>query len=147
MNTTLLQKLESFQAELTKRILRIPTYTSNNTARMALQWPSMQTRILIIKLLKVVRSDLSLSARVFRSLAASDVESLVIIRQCRFSSRKKFCNLTCPYYIRTDASTQQYVQAITSSSDRSWLKLWDMALGRGVFGTTCILRFLSLHCS
>ena len=37
LNTTLLQKLESFQAELAKRILRIPTYTSNNTACMALQ--------------------------------------------------------------------------------------------------------------
>ena len=87
LNTTLLLKLESFQAELAKRILRIPTCTSNNTARMALQWPSMRTRILIIKLcflLKVVRSNISLSGRVFRSLAASDVESLVIIRQCRF---------------------------------------------------------------
>ena len=87
LNTTLLQKLESFKAELAKHILWIPTYTSNNTARMALQWPSMRTRILIIKLcflLKVVRSDLSLSGRVFRSLAASDVESLTITRQCRF---------------------------------------------------------------
>ena len=41
LNTTLLQKLESFQAELAKCIVRIPTYTSNNTAHMALQWPSM----------------------------------------------------------------------------------------------------------
>ena len=77
LNSALLQKLESFQAELAKRILRLPTCTSNNTARMALQWPSMQARILIIKLcflLKVVNSDTSLSARVFRSLAASDVD-------------------------------------------------------------------------
>ena len=86
LNTTLLQKLESFKAELAKHILWIPTYTSNNTARMALQWPS---RILIIQLcflLKVVRSDLSLSGSVFHSLAASDAdaESLIITRQCRF---------------------------------------------------------------
>ena len=86
MDFDLLQKLESYQAELAKRILRLPTFTPNNTALMALQWPSMRARILIIKLcflLKVVNSDLSLSARVFRSLAASDVESLVITRQCR----------------------------------------------------------------
>ena len=75
-----------FKAELAKHILWIPTYTSNNTARMALQWPS---RILIIQLcflLKVVRSDLSLSGSVFHSLAASDAdaESLIITRQCRF---------------------------------------------------------------
>ena len=34
------------------------------------------------------------------------------------------------------------------SNDKSWLKLWDMALERGVFATTWIqatLRFLSLH--
>ena len=87
LNSTLLQKLESFQAELAKCILRLPICTSNNTALMALQWPSMRARILIIKLcflFKVVISDLTLSTRVFRSFATSDVESLVIIRQCRF---------------------------------------------------------------
>ena len=81
-----LQKLESFQGELAKRILRLPTFPPNSTALMALQWPSMRARILIIKLcflLKVVNSDLSLSARVVRSLAASDVEPVVITRQCR----------------------------------------------------------------
>ena len=83
LNSTLLQKLESFQAELAKRILRLPTHTSNNNARMALQWPSMRARILIIKLcflLKVVNSDHSLSARVFRSLAASDHSSMPFSR-------------------------------------------------------------------
>ena len=87
LNSTLLQKLASFQAELAKRILQLPTCTSNNTALMALQWPSMRARILIIKLcflFKIVNSDLTLSVHVFRSLAASDVESLVIIHQCRF---------------------------------------------------------------
>ena len=50
-----------------------------------------------------------------------------------------------------DASThpsQKYVQAVASSNDGSWLRLWDLALDRGVFGTTgiqAILRFLSLH--
>ena len=64
---------------------------------MALQWPSVRTRILIIKLsflLKVIRGDLSLNARVFRSLAASDVESLIIIRQCRFLESALNSNFT-----------------------------------------------------
>ena len=81
LNPTLLQKLESFQTELAKRILRLPTFTPDNTALMALQWPSTRARIFIIKLcflFKVVNSDLSLSALVFRSLAL-----LVITRQCR----------------------------------------------------------------
>ena len=174
--STLLQKLESFQAELAKRILRLPTRTSNNNALMALQWPSMRARILIIKhcsLFKVVNSDLTLSARVFHSLAASDVESLVITRQCRFlesiyksnyttacctniffkpfPAERKFFNSTCPYYSLMPLFiplSSIYVQAVPSSNDGSWLKLWDLALERGAFGTTCvqaILRFLSLN--
>ena len=173
---TLLQKLESFQTELAKRILRLPTCTSNNTALMALQWQSMRARILIIKLcflFKVLISDLTLSARIFHSLAASDVESLVIIRQCRFLEsiyKSNYTTAVLPssdeisiHYLKKEilhldlslllaiASThpsQQYVQAVASSIDWSWLRLWDLALERGVFGTTCvqaILRFLSLH--
>ena len=176
LNSTLLQKLESFQAQLAKRILRLPTCTSNNTALMALQWPSMRARILNIKLcflLKVVISDLTLSARVLHSLAASDAESLVIIHQCRFlesiyksnyatavltssdeisnhSLKKEIFQLDLSL-LHANASThpsQQYVQAVASSIDGSWLRLCDFALERGVFGTTCIqaiLRFLSLH--
>ena len=34
--------------------------------------------------------------------------------------------------------SQQYVQAVASSIDRSWLRLWDLALEKGVFGTTCV---------
>ena len=143
---------------------------------MALQWPSMRARILIIKLcflFKVVKSDLTLSARVFRSLSASDVESLVITRQCRFlesiyksnyttavltssdsisnrSLQKEILQLDLSLLL-ADASihpSQQYIQAVASSNYGSWLKLWDLALERGAFGTTCvqaILRFLSLH--
>ena len=50
----------------------------------AFQWPSVRTRVLCIKLgflLKILNSENSLSARVFRSLAASDVEALQLIRQ------------------------------------------------------------------
>ena len=97
LNASLLLKLESFQAELAKRILRLHTRTANNTAQMALQWPSVRIRILIIKLsflLKVIRGDLSLSTRVFRSLAASDVKSLIIIRQCHFLESALNSNFT-----------------------------------------------------
>ena len=83
--STLMQKLESFQAEIAKRILRLPK--CNNTALIALQWPSMRARILIIKLsflMKINKSDCSLSARVFRSLVSSDVESLLLTHQCHF---------------------------------------------------------------
>ena len=133
----------------------------------------MIARILIIKLCFLFNSDLTLSARVFRSLTASDVESLVITRRCRFlESIHRFNYMTAvltssddisnnclkkeilqldPSLLLADTSThpsQQYIQTVASSNDGSWMKLWDLALGRGDFGTTCvqtILRFLSLH--
>ena len=83
LDNSLLAKLESFQAELAKRILRLPKNTANNIARMALQCLSMRAHILIIKLnflLKVITDDLSLCARSFRSLAVSDVVSLLLVR-------------------------------------------------------------------
>ena len=176
LNHSLLAKLESFQAELAKRILRLHRNTANNIAHMALHWPSMRARILIIKLkflLKAISGDLSLSARSFRSLAVSDVESLLLVRQCRFlestldsnfttsvltspnsvpfSSIKKDILLLDFTLLLDDAAShpsQFFVHKIASSQEVSWPKLWDLALERGVFGTTCIqavLKLLSLH--
>ena len=176
LDNSLLAKLESFQAELAKRILRLPKNTANNIARMALQCPSMRARILIIKLnflLKVITGDLSLCAQSFRSLAVSDVESLLLVRQCRFLEstldsdftttvftspnsvslsliKKNILQLDISILLSDGAShpSQIYVHKIASSQEGSWPKLWDLALERGVFGTTCIqavLKLLSLH--
>ena len=50
LNTTLLLTLESFQAEVGKRILRLPKFTSNNIPLLALNWTSMCAKILCSKL-------------------------------------------------------------------------------------------------
>ena len=87
LNKTLLKKLESFQCEIGKRILQLPKSSANNIVRMVLLWPSIRARVLCIKLsflLKVMRDEDSLSSQVFRSLAVDDVESLVLVKQCRF---------------------------------------------------------------
>ena len=71
LNCSLLQKLESFQAEFAKRILRLSKHTSNNVALIALQWPSIRARVLSIKLCflqKIAKNDYSLSSCVFQSL-------------------------------------------------------------------------------
>ena len=60
INESLLKSLESFQAELAKRILRLPKFSSNKVARLALLWPSVRVHMLIIKLaflLKLLTSD------------------------------------------------------------------------------------------
>ena len=136
----------------------------------------MRARILIIKLtflLKTITGDISLSARSFRSLAVSDVESLQLVRQCRFlestldsnftTSVLTSPNIVSPSSIKkvilqldfslllSDAAShqsQKLVLKIASSQEGSWPKLWDLASERGVFGTTCIqavLKLLSLH--
>ena len=178
LDNSLLAKLKSVQAELVKRILRLPKKTANNIAHMAPQCPSMRARILIIKLnflLKVITGDLSLSlcARSFRYLAISDVESLLLVRQCRFLEstldsdfttsvltspnsvslsliKKNILQLDLSIFLSDAAShpSQIHVHKIASSQEGSWPKLWDLALERCVFGTTCIqavLKLLSLH--
>ena len=169
-------KLESFQGEIGKSILRLPKFAANNTVRMALQWPSVRTRVLCIKLgflLKILNSENSLSARVFRPLAASDVEALQLIRQCRFLESSLNTNFTTRILsshqeisfsalkkeifevdfslLLSEASnhaSQHYVQAVAASSISSWPKVWDSALEKSAFGTSCslaLLKLLSLH--
>ena len=71
-------------------------------------------------------------------------------RTCHSSLNKAMLYLDLSRLL-ADASahpSQKHVAAILSNSDGSWLKLWDVALDKGVFETTCIqavLRFLSLH--
>ena len=156
--------LESFQAELAKRILKLPKFASNNVSRMALQWPSIRARVLCSKLhflTKVMSNEDSLSSRVFRSLAASDVESLQLVRQCRFLEstfetsytssvlsspdsvqiaqvKKEIIQLDFSNLLDAAAThpSQCYVQAVAASSEGSWPKVWDTALEKGTFGTT-----------
>ena len=97
LNNSLLKKLESFQTELGKRILRLPKCTSNRVIRMALRWPSVRARVLCIKfnfLKKIGTKDDGLSSRVFRTLAVSDVESIHLVRQCRFLEATFHSNFT-----------------------------------------------------
>ena len=89
LNPTLLQSLESFQAEIAKRILH-PKFQSQ-LPTMWLSWlsdghqsshPPISSKLTF--LLKSSNGDNSLSARVYRSLAVSDIESILHARQCRF---------------------------------------------------------------
>lgn len=176
LNLTLLRKLESFQCEVGRRILRLPKTVANNIVRMPLLWPSIRARTLCIKLgflLKVVKGDDSLSSRVFRSIAADDVESLALVKQCRFLEEAYGSSYTSDVISNPDfvSNTQMkkdildkdislllsesethpsqlLVHSIASSPDCSWPQIWDHALDKGAFGTTCtlaVLRMFSLH--
>ena len=89
---TPLNPIESFQAELRKRILKLPKFTSNNIPLLTLNWPSMCARILCSKLSFLHRiyhvQNTSLSSQVFNSIAASDVMSMSLVKQCKFLEAK-----------------------------------------------------------
>ena len=88
LNHSLLEALESFQAELGRRVLKLPKFTSNTIPLLVLNWPTVCTRVLCNKLsflFRVCNGDsTSLRTQVFRSIAASDVTSMNIVRQCHF---------------------------------------------------------------
>ena len=88
LNHRLLQALESFQAELGRRILKLPKFSSNYVPMLVLNWPSMCARVLCNKLSFLLRvcngETTSLGTQVFRNIAASDVTSMTIIKQCYF---------------------------------------------------------------
>ena len=50
LNCSLLQALESFQAELGWRVLKLPKFSSNTAPLLVLNWPTMCARVLCNKL-------------------------------------------------------------------------------------------------
>ena len=50
LTNQLVAKLEAFQAELGKRILKLSKFTANEASLFALRWPTMKARILCRKL-------------------------------------------------------------------------------------------------
>ena len=80
--------LESFQAEIGKRILAISKYHTNTSTLIGLQGPSVKAtcRILLRKLTflaKVLERDEGLSSYVFQTLELEDVSRVSLVQQCR----------------------------------------------------------------
>ena len=132
--------------------------------RIALQWPSMTTRILIRKLtfLAKLLSDTKdiISGRIFTSLAVVDVYNVSIVQQCRMLESElgthtlSACLENPPDAPTTLKSAKAIIlkadlNALLSSSlnhpsakyiadvatEISWCRLWDTALDHGVQGT------------
>ena len=83
---SLLNKLEAFQGELVKRVLKWPKHLSNTAAITVLDVPTIRCRVFLRKLgflQRVVRRNTdSLSGRVVLALC-DDVDSLCLVRECR----------------------------------------------------------------
>ena len=46
----LISRLEAFQGEVAKRILKLPKWSSNTAANVVMSWPPVRARILVQKL-------------------------------------------------------------------------------------------------
>ena len=90
---------------------------------MALKWPSIRARTLCIKLvfflLKILRNEDTLSARVFRSLAVTDIEALHFVRQCRFLESLYNINLTTKVLSAPDDISLTQIKKEVTDSGRS----------------------------
>ena len=156
--------LESFQAEIGKRILGISKYHSNIGTRIGLHWPSVKARILCRKLTflaKLLEEDDCLSSHVFRTLASEDVYEISIVQQCHFLEQHigtnylQLCLKDPPNARSIVREAKKYILskdwistlrdskthsslAVVSATDEvasSWNRVWDEALEYGVRGT------------
>ena len=174
LNTTLLSRLESFQAELGKRILRLPRTTANSIPLITLDWPSMRCRCLCAKLCFLFRACSgdsntdTLREEVFKSLSYSDVEALDLVKQCRLLELPYSTNFTSEVLSNSAGSLKglkkriievdrsyQLKQTLNHPSQKlvtrvamavGWLKVWDEALDRGPTGILASLSILKLLC-
>ena len=159
-----LRTLESFQAEIGKRILGISKYHSDISTLIGLHWPSVKARILCRKLTflaKLLEDDDCLSSQVFRTLASDDIYEISIVQQYRLleqgigtnylqlcledplTARSIVCEAKRDILSRDWASTllaskthpSLTVVVATDEIASTWNRLWDEALEYGVRGT------------
>ena len=86
LNDESLRLLESFQAEIGRRILRLSKRHSQLSVFLAFSWPLMKARILCQKLSFLCRilssENDTIATRMFLTLASQDVYRLRIVQQC-----------------------------------------------------------------
>ena len=88
LTSPLLNKLEKFQSEIGRRILKLSKHHADLAPIIGLHLPSMKVRILLRKLhflAKLLESEEDdLSSRVFRTLSADNVFEISLVEQCKW---------------------------------------------------------------
>ena len=163
LTTPLLDRLEAFQGEIGRRILKLSQFHSTLSVRLALRWPSVPARILIQKLnllAKISSDEDTVGGRIYSKLSAIDPQSLRIVQECKFLEEKLKCRGVTQSMLKLECSSREAKKLILKidwesclstasqhgstavaariSSSVSWLKLWDMALDHGPRGTAVL---------
>ena len=85
IDKTTLSSLKSFQMEIERRILKLPSLFSNLNVRICLGWPSMASRIVVRKLQFLAKllqpGSRSISSYIFTAAAIADPWNVSIIQK------------------------------------------------------------------
>ena len=164
---SLLDKLEAFQAEIGRRILKLSSHHSTLAVRLGLEWPSVSSRILLKKLhfLSHLQSQEDCISKQFLNVLTKDPlkkTPLQLLDGCLFLENKLgLSGLT--QKVKTSSISNTVVKKVILESDRkqrillasshestslasdvantlNFLKLWDTALDYGPKGTSAIQR-------
>ena len=167
----MVKKLETFQGELVKRILKWPKHLSNTAAIVALEVPTMRCRILVAKLgflARVLSKDSDdLCGRAVLALC-DDFDSSCLVRECRELEEEFGTGFTDDIINRSTRSLKE-VKKMLHGQDKKrllercrekasqiavvaesigWSKLWDMASDLGwkaVMGLQMLSRAMGHH--
>ena len=115
LTSSSLDRLEAFQGEIGRRILKLSKFHSSLSTRLALRWPSVAARILIRKLnllSRISSEEESTSGRIFSHLAATDPQSLQIIQECRSLEGKLNCQGTTDSVLNSESSPKEVKKRI-----------------------------------
>ena len=105
LSDVLVERLEAFQAELVKRVLKWPKHHSNNAVIAVLSAPTMKYRVLVRKLgfldlMRVMTGDSDrLSGSVVLALC-DEVESICLVRECREMEESFGTQITMDFMIK-----------------------------------------------
>ena len=169
LDVTSLNLLERFQAELGRRILKLPKHHSALATQIGLAWPTMKARLLsqklrfLGKLLSKNRDNIA--TRTFQTIASRNVYDISIVDQCIFldsllgtyatahvlsnletvevavKSQTKSIKVADSAAVLEDAENHQSVRL---AKEVNWLKVWDAARDRGRFWTGIVQSFFKL---
>jgi len=154
-----MEKLEKFQAELAKRILKWPKHFSNTAATTALELATMRCRVLERKLeflKQVVGGDVGGPSVRVREALSDDLSSLCLVRECEELEEAMITNYT-ENILRGDVAESREMKEDVRNNDRKrllgqceekspliaevarevgWRNLWDTCLSFGWKHTT-----------
>ena len=168
MSTESLKKLECFQGEIAKRILKLPKWFSNTAACIALGWNSIHSICTIRKLrflLRVMTNVESICYRTFSAMA-DDIEALSLVRECRELEERYSSNFTTEILITSEpedkADTIEEAERTITKKDQAlllnqgskyyylhliaesigWRRLQDLTLDYGPSAITSMTNFV-----